>query len=147
MTPNFLLIQTPSPDFNKLLTLSQQALGYNAAEGIDASLIERSEAERFMSCLAAMQERGACPGFAPHLLSHVSFSVLVAADEQDMLVIVEKGEMPFIVINTKVRGVQLAVISGTLAEWKRMGNTIPRIREVFIANNLDVWKSDCLRLT
>jgi len=147
MTPNFLLIQTPSPDFNKLLTLSQQALGYNAAEGIDASPIERSEAERFISCIAAMQERGSCPGFAPHLLSHVSFSALVAADEQDMLFIVEKGEMPFIVVETKVRGVQLAVISGTLAEWKRMGNTIPRIREVFVANNLDVWKADCLRLT
>jgi hypothetical protein len=147
MTPNFMLIQSPSPDFAKLLTLSQQALGYNVAEDIDASPIERSDAERFLSCLAAMQERGVCPGFAPHLLSHVSFSVLVAADEQDMLGIVEKGEMPFVVINTMVRGVQLAVISGTLAQWKRMGNMIPRIREAFIANNLDVWNSDHLRLT
>ena len=147
MTPNFLLIQVPTPDFNKLLTVSQQALGYNAAEAVDSNPVIRSEAERFISCLAAMQDQHAQPGFAAHLLNHVAFSVLVAADERDMLAIVETGQMPFVTVDTCARGVQLAVMSGTLAQWKLVGERIPRVRDVFIEGGINVWRLDCPRLT
>jgi hypothetical protein len=147
MTPNFLLVQVPTPDFNKLLTVSQQALGYNAAEAVDSNPVIRTDAERFLSCLAAMQDQHAQPGFASHLLNHVAFSVLVAADERDMLAIVEIGQMPFVVVDTCARGVQLAVMSGTLAQWKLVGERIPRVRDVFIEGGIDVWKADLLRLT
>ncbi len=118
MVPNAVLISSPSVDFGTLLGLSQQALGYNVAAAVDASAIERSDAERLLSCLAAMQRRDAKPGVAPHLLSHVSITVLVAADDEDMLEILSAVEMPFLVVDTIVRGVQLAVMTGTLTAWR-----------------------------
>jgi hypothetical protein len=153
MTPSAALIQSPVADFNTFLSLCQQALGYSVAESVDKSLIERSEPERFISCLAAMQDRNAKPGLAPHLLSHASFSVLVAADEETMLAILEVAEMPFVTTGTVLRGVQLAVISGTLAQWHtavKLGSTnscqpsvragFNRVMDVFKAAGLDVWK-------
>ena len=153
MTPSAALITTPVTDFNTLLTLCQQALGYSVSEAVDKSLIERSEPERFISCLAAMQDRKAKPGLAPHLLSHASFSVLVAANEETMLSMLEVSEMPFVVTNTVLRGVQLALISGTLNQWHtavKLGSTCAcqpdvragfnRIMDVFKAAGLDVWK-------
>ena len=153
MTPSIALIQKPVADFKTFLTLCQQALGYSVSEGVDKSLIERAEPDRFISCLAAMQDRKAKPGLAPHLLSHVSFSVLVAADEETMLAMLEVAEMPFVVTNTLLRGVQLAVVSGTLSQWHaavKLGSTYAcqpsvragfnRVMEVFKEAGLDVWK-------
>ena len=155
MTPNVVLIQTPITDFTTLLTVTKQALGYNVVASVDASPVQRTDAERFLSCLASMQDRDAKPGLAPHLLSHVSFSLLIAADDTDTLPILSVTEMPFVVVDTRVRGVQLAIVSGTLAAWHdavKHGSSryvsasvrlaFNRIREVFIAANINVWK-DC----
>jgi hypothetical protein len=119
MIPDALLIQTPAVDFGTFLGLSQQALGYSPSATVDASPLERSDAERFLTCLAALRDRRASVGLVPHLLTHVSFSVLVAADDRDMLDILQvSAGMPFVVTDTLVRSVQLAVITGTLAQWR-----------------------------
>jgi hypothetical protein len=55
----------------------------------------------------------------PYLLSHVSFSVFVGADDRDMLDILQCcAGMPFVTVETNIRGVQIAVVTGTLAQWK-----------------------------
>jgi len=151
MTPSVVLITKPICDFETFLGLSQQALGYSPSETIDASPVERSEAERFLACLAAMQNHTDWT----RVLAHASFGVLVAADERDMLGILQLAGMPFVVTDTQVRGVQLAVITGTLAQWRDAVKTgcakdsdlnvracFNRLMDVFKVVGLDAWK-DC----
>ena len=119
MIPNALLIQTAAIDFRTLLGMSQQALGCNLSQAIDASPIKRSEAERFLICLAALRGEQVESGLPPGLFAHVSLGTLVAADDRDMIDILQTcSGMPFVVADTQVRGVQLAVITGTLAQWR-----------------------------
>jgi hypothetical protein len=156
MVPSALLITKPSVDFGTFLGLSQQALGYNPSQRIDASPVERSDAERFLSCLASLTDEHAQAGLPPHLLTHVSFSVLVAADDRDMLDILQLAAgMSFVIADTLMRGVQLAVITGTLAQWQlsvKSGSDkyvelnvrafFNRVMSAFQTAGLDVWK-DC----
>ncbi|MGA2061684.1 MAG: hypothetical protein ABSG67_14460 [Thermoguttaceae bacterium] len=119
MIPSAVLIQTPNVDFATFLGLCQQALGRNPAATVDASPLERSDAERFLACLAALRDRNASVGLAPNLLTHVSVSILAAADDRDMLDILQASTtMPFVATDTLMHGVQLAVITGTLAQWR-----------------------------
>jgi hypothetical protein len=158
MVPTVVLIQSPLPNLGILLGICQQALGYSVSAAIDASQQERSDAERFLSCLAAMQEQTAKPGLVPHLLSHVSFSVLMAADEEDTIEILSIAEMPFISVPTRSRGVQLTVITGPLSRWQdavKLGSESSCVRNVRLAFNavksifgdagLDVWKDCAIR--
>ena len=55
----------------------------------------------------------------PSLLTHASFSVYVAADDCDMLDILQSSAgMPFVMANTMANNVKIAVITGTLAQWR-----------------------------
>lgn len=119
MTPDCILIQQPAVDFATFLGISRDALGYSPAAASDASARQQSDAERFLSCLAAMQDEKAPAGFLPSLMSHVSFSALIVADERDALDIFQaSGGMPFVVTETVRRGVLIAVMTGTLAQWR-----------------------------
>jgi len=46
------------------------------------------------------------------------YSLLVIADDCEMLDILSICSMPFVIQETSQRGVQLAVISGTLQQWR-----------------------------
>ena len=98
MKPDAVLINKPSIDFTTFLGLSYEALGYSLAAKADASPRDLSDAERFLSCLAAIRDPKAPVGLFPSLLAHVSFSIFVAADERDMLDILQcVCRMPFVV--------------------------------------------------
>lgn len=106
-------------DFATFLGISRDALGYSPADASDASARQQSDAERFLSCLAAMQDEKAPAGLLPSLMSHVSFSALIVADERDALDIFQaSGGMPFVVTDTVRRGILIAVMTGTLAQWR-----------------------------
>ena len=158
MIPNAALIQQPAIDFSAFLFLADQALGYSPSAASDASGIQLHDAEKFMSCLAAMKDQNAPVGLPPHLMMHVSFSILVGADDRDMQDILEYcSGMPFVIANTIVRGVQIAVVTGTLAQWRvavisgcqfsvdsMVRALFNHILSLFEAVNLSVWK-DCER--
>ncbi|MGD0897607.1 MAG: hypothetical protein ABR915_07205 [Thermoguttaceae bacterium] len=119
MMPDAVLIQVPSIDFRTFIGLSHKVLGRSPAAPSDGCRRELSEAERFLSCLAAMRDERAPVGLSSHLLRHVSFSAFIGADERDMLEILQLcSGMPFVVAETIVRGVQAAVVTGTLAQWR-----------------------------
>jgi len=153
-----LLIQQPKIDFTKLLATSHKMFGYSLSAHSDASHKQLSDSERFLSCLAAMKDQNAPVGLPPHLLAHVSFSVLIAANERDLVDILECcSRMSFTVADTIVRGIQAAVITGTLSQWKIAilsgchESTEPSVRymfnkilALFESDNLGVW-SDCTR--
>ncbi len=153
-----ILIQQPAVDFDILLTTSHEMFGYSLSASSDASHKKLSDSERFLSCLAAMKDRKAPTGLSPHLLTHVSFSVLVATSERDLVDILECcSSMPFTVADTVVRGIQAAVVTGTLSQWKIAvlsgchQTTEPSVRfvfnkilSIFESSNLGVW-DDCTR--
>jgi hypothetical protein len=153
MNPDCVLIQMPIIDFQTFIGLSHRLLGRSPAAPSDACRRELSDAERFLSCLATMRDERAPVGLSPHLLKHVSFSVFIGADEQDMLEILQLcAGMPFVVAETIVRGVQAAVVTGTLDQWRdaivsgcSKGVPSPvrrcfnRLHALFVAAGLNVW--------
>jgi len=158
MPADAILIQQPAIDFTKFIGLSHKMLGYSPASKADASQRKLSDAERFLGCLAAMKDVDAPVSLSPHLLAHVSFSVLLAASERDMLDILEYcSSMPFVATDTVARGVQAAVVTGTLAQWRdavisgcqpeveqTVRTLFNKILVIFESANLKVW-NDCGR--
>jgi hypothetical protein len=94
-------------------------LGYSPLRAVADLPRELSEAEKFLSCLAAMHDSEAPAGFAANLLTHAAFSVFLIADDRDLLDMLERcSGMPFVTAETTVRNVMAAVVSGTLAQWR-----------------------------
>jgi hypothetical protein len=132
--------------------------GHSPASAADRNRRQLNDAERFLSCLAALKDPNALVGLAPNLLTHVSFSVLLATSEHDLLDVLEYcAGMPFVSADTVVRGVQAAVVTGTLAEWRdavisgcqasvecSVRALFNKILSIFEAANLNVW-TDCAR--
>jgi len=153
MNPECLLITMPAVDFRTFTGVCQQVLGYSPLRAADASPRELSEAEKFLSCLAALRDKKAPAGFAANLLSHAAFSVFLVADDRDLLDILERcSGMSFVTADTTVRGVTAAVVSGTLAQWRdavAAGSTravkpfvrigFNKVYGLFRGAGLDVW--------
>ena len=110
------MITTPSIDFTTLLGLTYDTLDRNVASQADASHRKMVDAEKFLSCLAAFKCVEAT--ITPQLLAHVSFSVLIIADESDLLDILSRTGMSFVTAETTVSGVSIAVATGTLGQWR-----------------------------
>jgi len=99
-----------------------------------------------------MRDEKAPAGFPPHLLRHVSFSALIGADERDMLEILQVASMPFVAVETIARGVQIAVVTGTLDQWRdaiisgcakgvptSVRHCFNKLHGLFTAAGLKVW--------
>ena len=130
LIPDCVLVQQPAIDFGTFLGISREALeDYSPADASDGSARELSDAERWLSCLAAMHDTQAAVGLVPTLLTHVMFSVLIVVDDRDALDVFSIGAgMPFVVAETVNRGTLLAVMSGTLSQWRDAVKTGTAIR-------------------
>lgn len=118
MQPEVVLIQRPAIDFATFLGLSHKATGVNLASAADASARKIQDPERFLSCLARMGGEKAS-ALVPNVLAHVSFSAFIAADEYDLLDILAcTSGMPFAIAETVARGVLIAVLTGTINQWR-----------------------------
>jgi len=116
---DIILISQPAIDFGTLLSISADALGYSPAAKADACYRELADAERFLSYLAAIRQKDAEVGFEPNLLGHVHFSALLASTNKDLLSIFTCcAGMSVVTTETKIPGLQLSVLSGTLAQWR-----------------------------
>ena len=156
MLSHAVLVQQPSIDFTQFLGVSHEMFDHAISAKSDASHKQLTDTERFLSCLAAMQDEGAPVSLPPNLLTHVSFSVLIAINDREMLdVLTCCSKMPFVVADTVVRGVQAAVITGSLSQWRRavlagcrpealtpVRELFNKILSIFEAACLDVWM-DC----
>jgi hypothetical protein len=110
------LITGPKIDFARFLTLAYQALGRNLAAVADAGHRRMVDAEKFLSCLAASKDESA--EITTNLLAHVSFGVLVIADKRSLLDILDGASGMSFVLAQTVPNVEMAVISGTLEQWR-----------------------------
>lgn len=145
-------------NFAAFLGIANDALGYSPARKADACGRKLNDTERFLVCLEALidpdkpaQRVGMCD-------NHASFSVLIAADERDLLEILSIASgMHFVTTETQVRGVSLVIVTGTLAQWRTAVINGSRVRgecqacyckihQLFEQIGLNVW-NDCIKKT
>lgn len=119
MKPSVVIIHEPAIDFATLLGVAQQALGYSPGAKADQVRRDMPDGERFISILSAFHDAAAPAGLTPNLLSHISYSVLVVAEERDLIDIAEAASgISMVCADSVSRGVMLAVFTGTLAKWR-----------------------------
>lgn len=120
MNPGVALVLLTKMNLQSFLPLSREILGYSAARAADGMAMELKEIPHNLACIASFKDEKHPPSFredCPHLkLLHAGF--LIAADERDMAEIIELVAMPFTATETLSRGVNAAIISGTLAAWR-----------------------------
>lgn len=114
-----IFIAQPSVSFDILLQACADTLDHKVTGGVDNTAKRLSDSEKFLSILAAMRDAQATASLTPNLLTHVSFSVLTIANDVDMIDILEAcSGMAFTYTETQVRGGLLAVITGTMQQWR-----------------------------
>lgn len=150
MKPLVYIITKPATDFINLANVAQQALGRSVTAASDAVRRQQSSAEKFLSCLASIQNLVES-GLPTELLTHVHFSALLISDADDTLSILECASgMPFVTTPTSRRGIDLTVISGSLQQWRDAvvagSQRDGYVRDLYLAimdqfrgDNLDVW--------
>lgn len=114
-----MFIAQPAVEFNTLLATCNEAFDHSVTTGIDSTEKNLSTSEKFISILSYMRDPNASVGLIPNLLTHVSFSVLTVADDMDILDILEAcSGMAFTYAPTKHRSILMAVITGTVQQWR-----------------------------
>lgn len=119
MQPSAVIVVQPDIEFDVIVGLTADMVGRNPASSVDSSRTKHSPAARLISILAALRDPKAPAGLTPNLLRFASVGVLIAAEEPDLLEILETtGGMPFVTFETVQRGVHGAYVYGNLAEWR-----------------------------
>lgn len=112
------IIQKPSIDFNAFLSVASQVLGYNPAAASDKSSKKMTDSERLILCLQSMKNPEALK-FRDYFLEHINLSVMVLALEADLLEVMEIcSAMPLVSTTTLRRDVGLAILTGTVRQWR-----------------------------
>jgi len=122
MRPGVALVTKTSLDLNTLLPLCREMLGYSLASAADGVTVPLPETAHQLACIVAFKDRNAPPTvrYARSYLGLFSVGFLIAADKCDMTEIIEALHgMDTIITETMQRGVQAAIVSGTLAQWQR----------------------------
>jgi len=121
MSAGAALIMLSNLDLNTFLPLSREMLGYSPAKMADGLTVPLSQSAHQLACISAFKDSKAPPtvkAATPYLeLYHAGF--LIAADERDLVDILEISAMPFVAVDTIQRGIQAAVVSGSLDDWIR----------------------------
>jgi hypothetical protein len=143
MTPGVALILKTSLDLGCFLPLSREVLGYSPAKAADAMTVPLSDIPHQLACMSAFKDEKAPTSVRwaePHLGMFV-VGFLVVADEWTMLdILAWAAGMEVAITETKQRGIQAAIITGTLVQWQRTvrlacrnNNQQPEVRCVFNA--------------
>jgi hypothetical protein len=107
-------------DLAHFLPLSRDILGYSPAKAADGVTVPLQDLPHQLACVAAFKDEQTLPtvrAAAPQFdLFYAGF--LIAADERDMLEVLEVASLPFTYTNTLIRGVDAAIISGSLSQWR-----------------------------
>jgi len=119
MKPAVALILTPRLHLDRLLPITRQLLGYNLAQSADTTPIPLKDMVHQLACLAAFRNAKAAPVLSKDCLSLLSVGFIIAAEEEDMILIAEAAKgLDFIVTETQQRGVLAAILSGSLNNWR-----------------------------
>jgi len=120
MSVEVALVLRTQLDMNAFLVLSDKLLGYSPAARADAASPQLKPVPHELACLLGFKDRAASPALESTEQFHdfFSFGFLIGANERDMPVILEAAKMPFVLQETLIRGVQVAIVVGTFRQWK-----------------------------
>ncbi len=120
MDPGVALILLTKLDSGTFLPLSREVLGYSPASAADSVTSSLKELAHSVACVASFKDKDTDPclkAVSPFFnLFHAGF--LVAADERDMTEILEFTGMAYTRTETLSRGIEAAVICGSLTQWR-----------------------------
>jgi len=140
MNCDAVLIQTPTIDNGIFLGYSKKMLGYSPSGAADQKQPKLTPGAHHLACVAAFKDRSAAATVEESIpyLDMLHYGFLLMADERDMQDILEATHgMPFVVVETMMRGMQAALTTGSLRQWRtavKLGcraNTPPAVRECF----------------
>lgn len=120
MNPLAIIIMTPDLDASKYLPVCREMLGYSPARKADGANLK--EIPHLMTLLAGFRSETNAPGVrgSTDVYDLLHFGCLIAADERDMVPILEiTSGMPFALTETVARGVLSVIITGSLRQWRR----------------------------
>ena len=119
MKANALLLLTPSMNIPAFLTLANDMLGYSPARAADANGLKGQQ--YMLACLSAFRDKNkpANVKSATDVYNLLQYGCLFAAEDLDIAILLEVLDgMPFALTDTKVRGIQAAIATGSLRQWK-----------------------------
>jgi hypothetical protein len=120
MNPVAMIVVKPALDQLAFLPLCREMLGYSPARRADGANLK--EIPHLMTMLAGFRSEKVAPGVrgATDIYDLLHFGCLIAADERDMLPILEiTSGMPFALTETVARGVLAVIVTGSLRQWRR----------------------------
>lgn len=124
MTPEVKLISKPSIDLPQFLHVANQAIGYDPARAIDSTSRSLSDYEKFISAISCFHDDANIKrpvsevvADSASICSHLNFSMLFAADRETIFKSMERSGLAHTVADN-LTGAQLAIVSGTLQQWK-----------------------------
>lgn len=120
MNPGVALILASKLDLSQFLPLSRDMLGYSPAKNADGAPIPLQELAHQLACIAAFKDEQAASTVKAAILQldMLYAGFLIAADERDMVEILEIAAMPFTRTPTLARGIDAVIISGSLVQWR-----------------------------
>lgn len=124
MTTEVIAISIPNIDMGKFLTLSKQALGYDVSRTADGSTQKLADGAKFLSALSCFHNSSQSKRLvrdiirdSASLCAHLSFTLAFIADRDVIFKSMERSGLKHTVADTPI-GLQVAIVSGTLQEWK-----------------------------
>lgn len=120
MNPGVLLILLTNMDLLRFLPAARDVLGYSPAKAADSVTVPLQAVPHHIACMDSFKDENATPSIrsASHCLNLFHAGFFIVADERDMLEILEVAGMPFISTESLARGVDAAIISGSLVQWR-----------------------------
>ena len=120
--PDVIPIVLPSISLTPFLKIATDATGHCPNRGIDSSPREFSDAAKFIAVLAEFQDRRANQPLAAlrsagSLLNHLHYAFGVYADSETIFQIKERTDLSITATET-VDGERIALVSGTLKQWR-----------------------------
>lgn len=120
--PAAILVSKPDVDFKNLLFLCKSFLNRSISAGLDKQNRPAKDAAGYICLLDEFAAPGSEPSFslqeAGDLLKHLHFSFLCAMMRRDYITLLEKTGLHFTVSEEMPEGNVLAMVSGTLSEWR-----------------------------
>jgi len=120
MSVEVALVLRTQLDTGTFLGLSNKLLDYSPGARADAVTPQLKPVPHELACLLGFKDKAASPALELTEQFHdlYSFGFLIVADDRDMPAILEAAKMPYVLQEAIIRGVQVAIVVGTLRQWK-----------------------------
>jgi hypothetical protein len=117
--PDVAIVSQPQYDLPTFLAVATEMLGYSPARTADAANLKGLA--HLLSCLACFRNKDTAGHVKAcrDVYNLLHFGILIAANAYEMPLILEVlGGTPFALTETRIRGVQAILVSGTLYQWR-----------------------------